>query len=169
MKQFYTVDRLSKLQGGQVLQLLKSKDLHPKELQTHVDALFADGVSPHGDKYFLRNSSLASVASPAIEFLFEYVRRAHSPRRPSRFQSWFATESIEDAKSFRTKFGGSGPIWQVTAAIHFRANMNLLTSNHTSLVYSWFAHTYWRGEAGPVDPFWEVLLVPPVRVLERVE
>jgi hypothetical protein len=46
--------------------------------------------------------------------------------------------------------------------------MNLLTSQETTLVYSWFAHAYWSGERGPVDPFWECLLIPPIKVLGTV-
>ncbi len=145
-------------------------DLKPPELQGHVDAMFPKGVSRHGDHYFLQNSSRAAVASPAIELLFEYVRRANFPERPSRFQSWFGVQSLDEARAFRVRFcSGQGPIWRVTANQFFRANMNLLTSQQTTLVYSWFAHTYWRGDVGPVPAFWELLLVPPIKVLELIQ
>lgn len=170
MREFYTVDRVCTLYQGQTLELVRFNDLQPPDLQSHVDQMFPDGVSRHGDQYFLKNSSWANIASPAIELLFEYIRRSHFPNRPSRFQSWFGVESFENAQVFRARFdAGSGAIWRVASREFFQANMNLLTSQQTTLVYSWFAHTYWRGESGQVTPFWEFLLVPPVHVIERVE
>lgn len=169
MRNFYTVDRLQTLRSAQVLELTRFQDLQPPELQTHVDEMFPTGVSQHGDQYFLKNSSRANIASPAVELLFEYVRRSHFPDKPSRFQSWFGVESLDDAKAFRARFGaGTGTIWRVASKEFLRANMNLLTSQQTTLAYSWFAHAYWRGESGPMNPFWEFLLVPPVQVLGAV-
>ena len=169
MRQFYIVDRIGTLRQGQVLNLERFNDLKPPQLQSHVDEMFPNGVSRHGERYFLKNSTYASVASPAIELLFEYVRRAHFPERPSRFQSWFAVDSITDAKGFRNRFGqGQGAIWRVASETVWQADMNLLTAHQTTLVCSWFAHTYWRGEAGPGQTFWEFLLTPPVHVLECI-
>lgn len=47
--------------------------------------------------------------------------------------------------------------------------MALLTTDQTNLVYSYFAELYWTGEAGPIEPYWEVLLVPPVHVIGIVD
>ena len=169
MIELFTVDRAGTLREGDVLNLTKYADIAPPELQVHADAMFPLGVSRHGNQYFLGSGSKGSVASPAIELLFEYVRRASFPDRPSRFTSWFATESITDAATFRARYcAGTGVIRRVQAPTTHRANMHLLTSNQTVLVYSWFAHLYWSGEAGPVQPFWEHLLVPPVEILDVV-
>src|SRR5688572_10873944 len=98
-------------------------DVSPPELQEHVSALFPLGVSRHGEEYFLRSSSRADVASPAIELLLEYVRRANFPSRPSRFASWFGVSSVDEALAFRRRFcGGQGRLWLVSAEDSFRAN-----------------------------------------------
>lgn len=170
MPEFFTVDRVGRLQAGQVLTLEVFNDLQPPELQSHVNEMFGNGVSRHGNQYFLSNSSVANVTSPSIEVLFEYVRRAHFANRPSRFQSWFGLETVAAARNFHSRFGsGSARIWRLECDDYFRGNMNLLTSKQTTLVCSWFAHCYWRSEQGPVSAFWEYLLVPPVRVLQLAD
>ena len=166
---FYTVDRSGKLKEGMELNTQRHGDILPAELQQHVDFMFPNGVSKHGDSYFLSSGSKANIASPAIEILFEYARRAHFQDKPSRFTSLFGVDSLLSATDFNTRYAeGKAGIWEVDADVYFRGNMNLLTSNQTTLVYSYFAHLYWKGETGPIPPFWEYLLTPPVRVLRRV-
>lgn len=169
MAKFFTVDRWGTLSEGMELCTQRHTDINLPELQEHVDFLFSDGVSRHGDAYFLSNESKASVTSPAIELLFEYVRRSYFPNKPSRFTSFFGVSSLPAAVEFNARFGArKGAIWEVEASDYFRGDMNLLTSNATTLVHSYFAHLYWKGEDGPIQPFWEVLLVPPVRVLRQI-
>src|SRR5688572_19219852 len=170
---FFHVDRNNTLVAGVELNLVKHNNIrepgaaNPLELQAHVDAMFPDGVSKHGDQYFLGAGSLAAVATPAIELLFEYVRCAHYNDRPSRMTSWFAVESVQRARAFRTQYGGQGSIWRVEAPAHFRADMNLLTLRGSVLQSSRDAHKYWQGTAGPL-PQWEYLLTPPITVVELV-
>ncbi len=169
MPRFFTVDRLGGLSQGIELRIQHYLDINPPHLQEHVDFMFPEGVSRHGDSFFLSSGSRANIASPAIEILFEYVRRAHFPDKPSRFMSFFAVDTLSAATDFNNRYGeGRAAIWEVEAPEHFRANMALLESNQTTLVYSYFAHLYWKGEAGPIEPFWEVLLVPPVKVIRQV-
>ncbi len=167
MPVFFTVDRLKTLHQGSVLRLTRHTDLEPPEAQEHADALFPDGVSTHGNSYLLSGNSDPKLASPAVELLFEYVRRASFPEKPSRFQSLFAWESIEEAIAFRGKHGGpDAPIWRVEAEEFCKADMSYLKRGTSILVWSCFAHSYWRGE-GTESPAWEILLVPPVSVLNR--
>ena len=171
MTKFFTVDRSGTLTQGMKIAIHRHTDIDPPSLQKHVDVMFPNGVSKHGDSYFLSSGSRANVTSPAIELLFEYVRRAHFSDRPSRFTSFFAVDSLPAATAFNDKYGGgAAAIWEVEADAYFRGNMTLLTSNQTNLVYSYFAHLYWSGEIGPVDvePFWEFLLACPVKVLRLV-
>ena len=169
MADFVTVDRWNRFSVDQVLTPTVFSDISPPELQSHANELFPSGVSRHGEEYFLRSSSRANVASPVIELLMEYVRRASFPERPSRFTSWFGVDSVEEARQFRSRFcGGEGRLCRVSTDNFFRANMSLLTVGQSTLVSSWFAHVYWRGEAGPRAPFWEYLLSAPVRVLEVI-
>lgn len=170
MKKFYHIDRLGKLKEDQNISLIKYNDINPRELQLHTDEMFPDGVSQHGEHYFLKNGSQAKLASPNIEILFEYVRRAHYQNKPSRFQSVFAFESIEQALTFKQKFGTPDSlIWEVESKESFKADMNLLTiGNNSILVYSYFAHLYWQGQTRE-NPFWEHLLVPPVRIIKKID
>ena len=67
------------------------------ELQDHVDFLFPEGVTSHGELYMLRGQTSAKGINPVIELLFEYVRRSLFPSCPSHFQSVFAFENIAQA------------------------------------------------------------------------
>jgi hypothetical protein len=172
MPKLYTVDRRGTLREGMVLDLVRFTDISPRELQLHLDNMFPQGVSCHGNNYFLSNGSHGVVVSPMIELLFEYVRRACYPDRPSRFTSWFGVESVDDAKRFRERYGGGmGAIFEVQADGIFRANMGLLRIDRTVLTCSFYAHCYWQSQPGPkgVEQFWEVLMVPPIRVIGRIE
>jgi hypothetical protein len=173
----YHVDRKQTLVSGQVLELTRFNDIlltgrgvtDPTLLQRHVDDMFPQGVSRHGDQYFLGHQSLATVASPSIELTFEYVRRAYFPDKPSRFVSWFAADSLDGARAIRTRyFQGVGRIWHVTGGTAFRADMQLLHLRGSILQISQNAHTYWSG-AGGQNPQWEYLLTAPVTVLELIE
>jgi len=62
----YTVDRKRGLVQDQVIELVCHANLDPPELQTHVDELFPDGVSFHGDFYFLNSEQDARLSSPNI-------------------------------------------------------------------------------------------------------
>jgi hypothetical protein len=180
MPRAFTVDRLQTLVAGQVIERTRHQDLDPPELQAHVDELFPEGVTQHGDHYFLQGSRLATLASPNIELIYEYVRRANFPGRPSRFEAAFGCEDQATAEAFRANpnWGAPGaPIWEVEVDEDpFRADMACLTLEGISiLVVSYAAHRYWSGlpnvttlRTTSISPSWELLLRPPVRVLRRV-
>ena len=170
MEEFFTVDRARSLTPGAVLNLRTFRDINPAEFQAHVDALFPSGVSRHGDWYFLTQPKQPNAVNEVIELLAEYIRRAHYSSRPSRFQSWFGTATIADARAFRSEFGcGNGTIWRVKAGGCFRANMRLLTFGGSNLTRSWLVHQYWQGLAGNGAPFWECVLTPPIEVVDLVD
>ena len=164
---FFTVDRLGSLTEGQVCSLVKYSDVMPPALADHVEELFPDGISAHGERYFLRDEAKVTITNPMLELLFEQVRRAAFSQCPSRLQSMFAVETLAEAKRFQSDYGGAA-IYKVKADVIFRGDMNLLHGGNSTLVTSWFAHQYWKGEAGPQTPFWEWLLQCPVNVYERV-
>lgn len=164
---FYTVDRKGTLFEGQLCSLVKHTDVEPPVLSEYVNELFPEGVSSHGERYFLQNQSQVMIVSPMLELLFEQVRRAAFSDRPSRFQSMFALETLTEACRFQSQFG-SGSIYKVNADVVFRGNMNFLNAGNSILATSWFANQYWKGEPGLQEPFWEFLLKCPVKVGERV-
>jgi hypothetical protein len=161
------VDRRETLSQGKIINLTKFGDIKPPELQVHVDDMFPAGVSNHGDQYFLNNNQKATIASPSIEIIYEYVRRASFSNKPSRFQSFFACGSELGAINFRQRYGKeTDSIWLVEAEEYFMGDMNLLQIENSILVISYFANKYWRGEPGD-NPFWEILLNPPISVVSK--
>lgn len=173
MTSFFLVDRFHTLEEDLVLDLQRYDDIESDEfsdLQQHVDELFPDGVTFHGERYLLRGEIASSATNPALELLFEYVRRSHFPHRPSRYQSVFGCPSLAMAQKFRDRFGApEDPIWIVEANDSFKADMNLLTRDGTTLMLSRRSHHYWSGGRGAIEPLWEVLAQPPARVVEQVE
>ena len=173
MALFYHLDRMNSLKENHILSLTQYTDIQPVELQIHVNEMFPEGVSTHGEKYFLKDISTPMMASPNIEIFFEYVRRAFYPNRPSRFQSYFAFEQADDAMVFLNRFpnnpGVTSSLWEIEAESFFKADMNLLTQQNSILVFSYLANKYWRGETINNSPNWEVLLSPPIRIIRRIE
>jgi hypothetical protein len=167
---FFTIDRLGTLKAGSSCELVRYSDVSPKVLLEHVEEMFPDGLSSHGESYFLRNSANALHINPMLELVFEQVRRASFPQRPSRFQSTFAVDSLDAAHALRGRMKTpTARIFRVSSKQVAKADMNLLHSG-SILVTSYLAHRYWSGEPHPERPaFWEYLLRCPVVVKEQVE
>lgn len=175
----YHFDRSGLLRPGMELVPMRYDDVEPPSFAAHADALFPDGVSRHGEQYLLRGSSSALLVAPNIELIFEYVRRASFPTMPSRFTSVFGWETPAAAAVGRSAIpGGIGPgtaVWLIECAIAQRVDMRLLAIEGSILATSALAHRYWEGGTlGEEDnapdhvPAWELLMAPPVRVIERV-
>ncbi|WP_421590924.1 hypothetical protein [Shinella sp. M27] len=132
------------------------------DLRVHCLELFPEGLSIHGWQFLTSRNWVQGQNEPflthneGIELVFEFVRLAHFPDRPSRMQSYFAFDSIEQVKSF-----SDAPVYEMMPAASFMADMNWLKVGGQFAYASYNAHQYWRGAATP-DPRWEYLLVPPV-------
>lgn len=174
IKRYFTVDRRKILKEGQTIRLVRYRDIKPSILQRHIDYLFPSGVTNHGERYMVCYHNLEELKkdnrdNALIEIIFEYVRRSHFSQRPSRFQSVFGFDNINQSKVFRHKYGSRDSlIWEVQSHSSFKADMNLLTLRDSLLTVSYHAHQYWEGIAGGNTPNWEYLLVPPVRVIRKV-
>lgn len=187
MARFFHVDRDGNLSAGRVLQLVPwdavAGDRIPDEsLQQHVEALFPQGLSRHGQGYLFWQGNLAFPSGPgvydadtlngmrsrAIELVYEYVRQASFDAQPSRYESWFGWESLDAARRFMATMGVSkAPIWEIEGRSVFRADMNLLMLD-TALRGSLSAHQYWRGEAGEGQvPQWEHFIATGAEVVAR--
>lgn len=170
MKPYFHVDHNGVLKEDQIINLVKYNDVQPSELQVHVDSLFPDGLTSHGEIYMLRGETSAMGINGNIELLFEYVRRSYFTSRPSRLQSFFAFEDINQTVNFIDKYIKTDSlIWEVKSEVVFKADMNLLTLQGSVLTVSYNAHRYWKGSPGGENPFWEYLMVPPVRVIRKIE
>jgi hypothetical protein len=176
----FTVDRAGTLVAGQTIDLVRHTDIDPSLLQAHVDAMFPNGVTQHGNAYFLEASAATTAVNPSIELLFDYVRRTSYPAAPSWFESVFGFDTSPEADAFRSAPGWGNPaarIFEVeTDAPPFRADMTCLTLVGSILISSYVANRYWQQEAADLHllgaaqapPIWELLLTPPVRVLGAV-
>ena len=143
------------------------------DLATFGRSLFGGRLAQSGKNY-LFTQRIAGQGyqcvpySPAIELAFELVRRNKFPNQPSRLASMYAWPSLANARWFkRTHRNATTPIFKVSCNEVFQCDFDLVRAGPTILATWLLAEKYWRGEAGP-NPLWEVLLVPPVRVGDRL-
>ena len=182
--EYYSVDRRGLYRSGCLVLIkerptscgqpfLRSHAGHFQEtdIHRHILSLFPEGLSPHGWSFVTEYHCPKEIdarwyvaSDPTIELVFEYVRRAFYPTRPSRLQSYFAFDSIERARSFHSE----GKIYRMLPTNAFRADMTWLNISYQFAVASYNAHQYWRGMASNT-PDWEFLLVPPIEVMPTEE
>lgn len=165
---FYHLDRRNGLEPGGTLELEPADAREDSPLEE----LFPGGVTSHGrhyceqDLYAEDDDGLWDVS---CELLFELVRAARYPECPSRFQSVFGFEALRDVERFvDAHVDPPYTIWRVAVDRSFVADMKLVDVE--DVVHgARQADYYWRGRTYVDRPLWEVLLVPPVDVVERVE
>lgn len=178
MPTFYHVDRAGQLHSGQVLNLLPPTFARNESRAADLFDLLGDGLSDHGLHYLNSKSDPQFARDFDIELLLERFRLSYLPTAPSRFHSWFAFETQNDAMPMYLKYllqptpiivNGRNPIglpkiWIVNAADSFRADMNWLAAR-TNLENR--VKQYWT-QSNSTKPQWELLLTPPVEVVEVV-
>jgi hypothetical protein len=168
---FYHLDRKAEdLKPGYVMRL-KAVNTGGRPEAAHLNEMYPEGFSRHGVIY------ACGYAEPGPELrrehVLEFVRQDHYPHLPSRFTSFFACESADDARKLKAEgwLGqegwGNAVIWVVEAESYFRADMGLFGFSRYANVEQ-IAHAYWRQVESP-RPFWELLLKPPVTVIKRLE
>jgi hypothetical protein len=151
----------------------------PTEIGDTARVLFPEGVSEQGNFYLLQprvldtqNPAQHRVARDAFgEVLVELVRRIEAPSAPSRFQSLFAFEDLDDARWFRQTFrGGQGSIYAIDRDEGFRGDFTLLASlQGTPLRATAYARRYWASQPHWVGtPRWESLLRLPVTIGPKI-
>lgn len=91
----YHADILGGLREGQILSL--------RHARTPIYHLYPGGVSSFGERVFFKPENEAQSQMQAIEIMFDYVRRLCFPDKPSRFESVFASASLEDSKAWRKR------------------------------------------------------------------
>ncbi len=184
MPEFFTVatEEISKLEELNLLEIEKSiftkNDgyFSLEETERKLNSLFSNGISYHGKQYLLDqclpvydNAQKAYFPHmPMIELIFELTRQIKFNDKPSRFESIFGCETLEEAKQFRqNRRNNNFKIYKVSAESYFKADMHLLSA--TSIAGNMvLAEKYWNGESSK-NPFWEILMKPPVKILSEVE
>lgn len=184
MAEFYTVSRkeidgLSELDlfTGYSTELYNVQGLFSiEDAEKLLSSLYPNGISRHGKQYLCDKYEIGYndegrpfiSYTEMIETIFELIRQLKFSEKPSRFTSVFGCLSYEDAITFKNTVAiGSGTIYQVRAESYFIADMNLLKLA-TFPANMFFAERYWRGESLN-NPFWEVLLKPPVKIIKKIE
>ncbi|EBP3802810.1 DUF2441 domain-containing protein [Salmonella enterica subsp. enterica] len=154
-----------------------------EELANFLNQLFPKGISCHGYNYIynpepeMSKNDINSL-SLLVGLIWELVRLAHFPDKPSRYQCLFATESVEDAMAFIKsqdyRDGTDGaPIYEVvtTASVH-RGDMRLLNADCSVLELYRRAFLYWSGKTEFIDDefpvLWEILVPLPSIIGKRV-
>lgn len=98
----YHIDRTCSLTPSQIIELAPYP--HENGSFSFMSKKFFQGnVSHHGFQY-LADASLSSLPSTnesIIEYTTELVRQSFFPEMPSRFQSFFALETIEDLLTWK--------------------------------------------------------------------
>lgn len=162
----YHVDRREELEPGQRL------ELEPVEATDGLAELYPDGLSDHGRHYAeadLYDADEGALWDVSAELVFELVRLARYPDRPSRFQSVFGFRALRDVERFvETYVDPPYAVWRVTADRSFAGDMKLVDAENLAHGVA-RADRYWRGRTTVDRPLWEALLVPPVEVVERVD
>ncbi|MEV0080893.1 hypothetical protein AB0H58_31160 [Nocardia neocaledoniensis] len=176
MPTYFHLDRLNVLSPG---------ILTRGRIETH--KVVEGGVSRHGEQFF-HHSRRITDTEVALEFLWELVRQRSYSELPSRFQSFFAVRTVEEAVALRDRLPGAAgaTVWEVECekAGH-RADMSLIragvkasapdTENGNSISNALqFAHLYWQGyDHGGNQAFdaqlWEIVLPLPVTIVRRVD
>lgn len=139
--------------------------------------MFPTGVSSQGWLYLVQANPKSDRLSGVIEVLAEHIRRLRYQDRLSRWEAFFAFESVDDASSFIRRYPAKGPqdeaihggeIWEVEAErVAHRGDMNLLDVGRSWLDTCAYLHFYWQGLA-TANPVWEVLLPFPIRVVSLI-
>ncbi len=190
---FYHADTQKVLEVGQCLDLHKSA--------TPISRIYPSGVSAFGERVFMRHATSDQRAMQFIDIMFDYVRFARFPNKPSRFTSVFASLNLEDSKRWIEEIatdasGRAGDcfarsissisIYQVECGKAYIADARFLDCGSAlqdsqadlAILFS-SAIGYWQSVREITEDTAyscnqayrkpEVLLVPPVRVLRRVD
>jgi hypothetical protein len=177
---YYHVDRKGALREGQEISLF---NLNTKNMFTN--DYFSNRVS-HAGMVYLSDVGISDIKALFHRFReleFEYVRRLHYPEKPSRFQSFFCTETLQEAKQWVGFFRDSSDntriikiFSEISGSSHdayWRDNFYRDNSDKDVLsVYEEheYAHNYWVGRQSerPRREIVVPLLNNKVTVLERI-
>lgn len=185
MNEFYHVSRTD-ISIGSTFNLMKIDDLEGSisaeghytdtDFRDRLKLDYPQGITRHGHTYlfntfhYIKNEHGTDfiVHMPMIETTFELVRQGHYPNEPSRFTSVFGVCTLDDANDLIAKrFAGQGTIFKVSCEKFWKKDMNLLKTGGSFAGNMILARKYWEGNSSP-KPFWELLMAPPVRIIEKI-
>lgn len=172
---FYSVDRRGVYFEGRPLELVPN-GMAGNDIEAHIHQRYPQGFSRHGMQYFRdgwNGISFEDWRGGMLEQLLEATRLAHYPDKPGRFQSMFATASLDDALAFRGGYGLPGHgIYEIQpqGKVH-RGDMGLIAVGSSFATTDHKMHLYWQGKTLDLEgyvPSWEYVLELPALVGNKV-
>ena len=158
---FYHVDRTDTIKNLKTIELIHPHVL-PAELNETLLELFPGGLSKHGNQYAIE-SFKGFHTETSTEQIFELYRQMYFPDKPSRFQSFFAFTSLEDAKNFALKY----PFFKIYEVSIDHENYHIgdmnLVKGETIIQCHKYVLDYWSGRLSN-EPLKEALLIPPIHI-----
>lgn len=173
----YHIDRDNTLQEGQIISLYKNNESSFLE-----NTIFPDGLSYHGLHYLDESFQNLCGNQPSfyvLEYELELIRKSYFPNLPSRFQSFFAIESIEENKKWDGIFSDDCTIWEIefdeSNCIIRDSNLlqPTLKTENSNIVFSpkdsfLYGYHYWSGY-NTTNPRMELLIKPPIKIIKKVQ
>lgn len=142
------------------------------DIDAKIRALYPGGISGHGFNHLYRYNDLHIHngfvdGNHAVETSFELMRMLKFPDLPSRFQAYFGCETLAESLEFSESQNDPCTVYLVECENAVKVDMNWLTTACSIPGNIAAAECYCRGE--PSDqPFWEILMIPPVQIIEEI-
>lgn len=181
----YHIDRLNLLHQNRILDLDKFFLPNSKSLQPIVTDYYPQGLSFHGDHYYLSGSDPSQTGALVYELIYEYERKLNFPNQLSRYQSFFCTTE-SDLQKWLSLFSNGNldiqkgySIWEIDpldsktqefdASLIGGGNLNGLEV-FSPLVTQYFAKKYWSGEKNPEESnvLNEILVSPRMKCVRKI-
>lgn len=175
----YHIDRHNSLIEGQTVNLNKYPSGNA-EFTFFAEKMFPQGISQHGYNYMCstpKNSIQGETSFTIMEFELELIRRSFFSNMPSRYQSFFAVESIENIRLWLDIITSPFKVYKIEFSKsqyeQFDSQLlNLGLLGYDPLSYSPCldfskAFAYWSQQSTP-DPRYELLITPPIKVLKEI-
>ena len=191
---YYHIDRNNTLFEGQIISTQKNFIPNNSDGIFLVEKLFPNGVSMHGAHYlndnayfFYRTKALIEEIYNSnninsiyfAEYAFELIRRLFFPSKPSRYESLFALENLNDIKMWSELTNTNYRVFEIETEDVFQTfDANFIRGGlcfNAKELYQGFspslnfklAFSYWAGEKSDV-PKPEVLLPLPVTIGKQI-
>lgn len=149
---------------------------HPRFLNEELDFLNEGWMATTGSVE-VHNPNLGETDSKEIvpyivhyEQQFELLRMLEFQDKRSRFQSFFGFQTVQEAIEFHEKHRSEVEerIVEVECSDFEIRDMDLVSANYFGEIFS-RGRKYWQGEAVSDSPTWEVVMEPPIEVVDIVE
>ena len=173
----YHIDRNNSLFEGQIIELNKFEDVDSFILRK----MFPEGISYHGCHYLDESAQNIENNSPSfyiLEYELELIRTAYFPNLISRYQSFFALETLDNIKEWSGILNEDCTIWEVEfddnnyikcdsnllyPALNIKDNQITFSANNSFQ----YGYAYWQGLSSK-NPRYELLIKPPVKIIKKV-